>query len=375
MKKFLLIIFVSFFAVTNSQSVKVTSIDKEIVFNMFNSNWTKADSIIDVQLKNNVSNPKYHFMKAYNIFYARLLSGQVMSRDSSMMLTEHYAWKAIKIGEENEESVESKFYIGAAYSYLARINVMNQDFWTAYWNAGKAEDYLKEVLDDDPNNYDAHFAIGVQEYFPARFVTGFNGFLAWIGGMGGDSDEGLRRMTLTAENGSLFKDEAMFALGLIHRGQEIDWEKAYGYYKFLAAKYPNNNAFQNNLRQTQLAMDINNEGIELLENNFDQLVEKYGITNAFTLNGLGYSFMNQEKYDEALAIFRTNIKLYPIVANCYDSLAECYLTMGDNENAIKYYEMAYEKIPGDTLSNPQFLENLKTGIEDRLAELRANVQS
>ena len=63
------------------------------------------------------------------------------------------------------------------------------------------------------------------------------------------------------------------------------------------------------------------------------------------------------------------------MANCYDSLAECYLTRGDNENAIKYYRLAYEKIDVDDPANAAFNERIKISIKQNLEELGAPIDN
>ena len=53
----------------------------------------------------------------------------------------------------------------------------------------------------------------------------------------------------------------------------------------------------------------------------------------FTLNGLGYNFLNEKKYKEAIEIFKLNTELHPTDPNLFDSLAEGYETSGDKEKA------------------------------------------
>jgi tetratricopeptide (TPR) repeat protein len=79
--------------------------------------------------------------------------------------------------------------------------------------------------------------------------------------------------------------------------------------------------------------------------------------------------------DDALAIFLLNVELYPDVANCYDSLAECYMNRNENDKAIKYYKLAFEKLPADTTANDEFKEFLKTNINEKLDELGSRVNS
>jgi len=58
------------------------------------------------------------------------------------------------------------------------------------------------------------------------------------------------------------------------------------------------------------------------------------------LNQLGYGLLDQNKIDDAIEIFKLNVKEYPESWNVYDSLGEAYMTKGDKANAVKNYERA-----------------------------------
>ncbi len=68
-----------------------------------------------------------------------------------------------------------------------------------------------------------------------------------------------------------------------------------------------------------------------------------GINNE--MNALGYQFMNNNDFPTALAIFTTNTKLYPTIANGWDSLAEAYMNQRDFKKAALYYGKALELDP------------------------------
>ncbi len=359
----------------NAQSLKITQLDRDINNLVFNSEWEKADSILNEEISNGENLTKLYFFKAYTHFYARFLSNTGPSRDSTIMFVKHYAWKAVEAGEEKEETVENMFYLGSAYGFLARANVMAGEYWDGYWNASKSENYLEDVLEADPEISDAYLGLGVIEYFPEVGITGFTSFLAWLGGMSGDREAGLEYLNNVSNSGRIFDDEAKYILGLIYRFRENDNKYAYENWKTLSDKYPDNNLFTNQTNQARLAIVIDEKGVGFLSSEIDSLAEKYYITDAGILNTLGYNLINQNRLEDALVVFQTNLKLYPQVANCYDSLAECYMNLGNDKMAIEYYQKAYDMIPQDTTATEQFKEFLRTGIEERLAELRERVAS
>jgi tetratricopeptide (TPR) repeat protein len=58
------------------------------------------------------------------------------------------------------------------------------------------------------------------------------------------------------------------------------------------------------------------------------------------INLYGYGFLQQKKYDEAIAIFRKNVKDHPQSWNTYDSLGEALAAKGDKSAAIENYGKA-----------------------------------
>jgi len=58
------------------------------------------------------------------------------------------------------------------------------------------------------------------------------------------------------------------------------------------------------------------------------------------INQMGYQSLFAKRFDEAIAIFKTNVERYPESANVYDSLAEAYERSGRLELAAPLYEKA-----------------------------------
>lgn len=374
MKKIIFFLSILLTLSLSAQGISVTNADLEITQHLFNGDWQKSDSLIDLHLQTKPNSLKYNFMKAYNYFYTRYVgNNNPYTRDQTIRQVKKYSWEAIELGENLENTVENQFYLGSAYALLARVNIMNQEYWTSYWNASEAQNYFEDILDEDPNLADAYFNLGVFEYFPAVAITGFQGFLAWIGGMSGDREEGIKLIRKAAEDGKLYKDEANYALGLIYGFRENDFTTAYDYWYNLNEKYPLNINFLQQMNRAYTSKLIDEKGVGFLEAEFDSLETVYNIDNPNILNALGYSLMNQERFNEALTVFEVNIKKYPEVANGYDSIAECYMNRGENENAIKYYKIAFEKFKTDTTVTEEFRERVTEGIRNNLNELGSKI--
>lgn len=70
---------------------------------------------------------------------------------------------------------------------------------------------------------------------------------------------------------------------------------------------------------------------------------------------MGYTLLRLKKVDDAIELFKQNTADFPDSANAWDSLAEAYLTKGEKELAIKYYEKSLELNP----KNDGAIEQLK----------------
>ena len=86
------------------------------------------------------------------------------------------------------------------------------------------------------------------------------------------------------------------------------------------------------------------------------------IANENEMNLYGYQLLNEKKQDEAIAVFRKNVKDHPESWNTYDSLGEALAAKGDKKGAIENYSKA--------LSMTQDPAQKKR-INDILAKLKA----
>jgi predicted alpha/beta superfamily hydrolase len=104
-------------------------------------------------------------------------------------------------------------------------------------------------------------------------------------------------------------------------------------------------------------------GMAGIEQHYRSLSQRYGYPIQVpenVRNGFGYRLMGDNKFDEAIAVFKRNVELYPGSANVYDSLADGYESAGKVGLALQNCENAVEV--GTKTSDPQldaFKEHLK----------------
>lgn len=63
------------------------------------------------------------------------------------------------------------------------------------------------------------------------------------------------------------------------------------------------------------------------------------------INEIGYRFLGANKFEQAIEVFKLNVKLYPNAWNTYDSLGEAYMAAGKKKQAIENYEKSVKLNP------------------------------
>lgn len=81
------------------------------------------------------------------------------------------------------------------------------------------------------------------------------------------------------------------------------------------------------------------------------------------INQLGYYLLGKDRVDEAIAVFRLNVRYFPESFNTYDSLAEALFKSGDLAGARDSYQRSLELNP-DNDNAREMLEKIAAGKEN-----------
>ena len=96
---------------------------------------------------------------------------------------------------------------------------------------------------------------------------------------------------------------------------------------------------------------LNEKGVEAAIDYYYQSVEKDTTTILFTerqINALGYEYLQGSQIDDAIALFKLNVEIFPQSWNVYDSLGEGYMRNGQYELAVEFYNKSIEINPKNT---------------------------
>jgi uncharacterized protein len=116
-----------------------------------------------------------------------------------------------------------------------------------------------------------------------------------------------------------------------------------------------------------------------IEQHYRDLSQRYGYTIPVPeneINSFGYRLMGENKFDEAIAVLKHNVELYPGSANVYDSLAEAYEDVGKFDLAVEELQKAVDV--GTKTNDPQldaFKRHLKSVLDKaKAADAKAAAQ-
>ncbi len=113
------------------------------------------------------------------------------------------------------------------------------------------------------------------------------------------------------------------------------------------------------------------DGLASIDNHYKSLSDQFGYeikTPEYVINLLGYQYLGNKKFEEAIEVFKENVQRYPGSANVYDSLGEAYEKSSQYAEAEKNYDKAVaisDKKPNEFTQ--VYKDNLKR-VQKLLAE-------
>jgi len=293
--------------------------------------FSEAKKIFETSVKSNPENPSVHY-------YLGRISFNEQEYDKAKKSFE----KAREI-----DNTKSEYHLWLGHTYGRKANSGNM--MSRLSAAKKCKTSYQKAVETDPSNILAR--------------TNLMGFLLGAPSIAGGSKEEAKEQA--EEIRKLDKLEGHKAFSRVYASEEkYDLQEK----EIMAAieldkedfnlQYDLADFFQNTERYE--------EALELLKEIKSKSPDRL---NEGRINAMGYNLVRAKKLDEAITVFIFNVESFPKSANVYDSLAEAYMTAGNNEKAIEFYKKAIEAIPNDPSGEEERLANLKKGARDKLKEL------
>ena len=303
---------------------------------------------------------------------------------------ESYLNQTIALSEarlsKNKNDIEGLFYLGNAYSLKSRVKGLRGNYYSAGRDAAKGKGYMEQVLEIDPNQYDALYNLGMYNYL-AGALPGYAKVLKFFLFLpGGDKDEGLSQLKLAGEKSTYFASEAQLILARFYADHEDQPLEAIKIVQNFHDQHPDNawfhywlgTLYSDEVNDYKQAAKIYSEILEKC----DQGVPSYGaeVRNETFLK-MARVYARQLYPEKAIDEIKTFIgtkpteptwilsKAYMELGNTYDQIGMrneallAYKQVLANKNYRDYHEAAQKSI--DQKYNQKMADIYRSNLEGR----------
>ncbi len=150
---------------------------------------------------------------------------------------ESTAERAIDLAEkarlDPNEAAWAQLTIGNGHAYTASLEAKSGSWWTAMRRGLKAKGAYLDVLEIDPNLYDAYLGLGTYHYWKSAKTE----FINWLPFVGDRKDDGVEELQLAVDSSLFSNDLALNSLVWIYLERK-DPQSALRCAETLRAKYP-----------------------------------------------------------------------------------------------------------------------------------------
>ncbi|MBN1301661.1 MAG: hypothetical protein JW995_10640 [Melioribacteraceae bacterium] len=225
--------------------------DEQILNLTFNEQFNEAKILSEKQIELNPDSPKYYYYLINTMvmeYFDRITSVDAEKREVARKAVNseiiEYCENVIDRFDDKELNEQDKFYFGTILGYLARIQGLDQAWWSAFQSGMKSQGIMEDLVEMNPDFYDAYLLIGMFEYYADR-LSGVVGFVASVFGFSGDREKGLEYLHIAYEKGNLVFGQAALTLIEVYASLEDNELASLNYYKRFLSIYPNNKRIMN----------------------------------------------------------------------------------------------------------------------------------
>ncbi len=198
----------SLFAQTAVRDSAVIEIARHIWYNRFSQALHEAKEI----QQNETDNPLGYFL--VGTVYQTISEEYRTDRFSD--LVEENLSKAIKLAEKKQKkdklNPDWPFIEGAAHGYRALHRAFHGDWWGAFKDGFSTTSGLNKALELDSSYYDAYLGLGAYDYYKTVKAKAF----LWLGLVGDNREEGIAKIKIAIERGTLASHNARESLMRIY---------------------------------------------------------------------------------------------------------------------------------------------------------------
>lgn len=134
---------------------------------------------------------------------------------------------------------DARYFLGLSHGILASFTMtIDRERNKAFSHGKKAYAYHRELVQEDPDYFDAYMSVGMYEYIVGSLPWYFK-WLAVLAGYRGSREKGMEYLRLAVERGEYVSRDAR-VLQMVLLVLEKDYSEALANARFLHQKYPRN---------------------------------------------------------------------------------------------------------------------------------------
>lgn len=246
----------------------------------------------------------------------------------------------------NRVDTDAMFYSGFAYIYAGAYQGKDGNYLRAYWNFKEGLNYLKRVVELDPEYYDAYFGLGLFHYY-AEVMPRFIKSLSFILGIEADRRLGLQELQIAAEKGTYLQSVARFMLAYIYQQRESKHEESRQLFAQLVERYPDNIYFRHGLGESLRQTGAHRQAKQQFEMVLDsEKTGRYPRLLSMAYYALGSTYYELNEFNHALTCYKRAVeaantnsqKSHWVLPLSYYQMGLCYEILGDRKTAVSHYE-------------------------------------
>jgi len=216
----------------------------ELLYNMQFAEARRHFDKIDARYPNHPVGP---FLNGLNVWWRILIDLPDTSHDDTFFRAMNETIdRCEEILDEDPDNFDATFFKGAALGFGGRLRSNRGDWFKATLDGKRAIGYVRDVAQQDPDNNDYVFGKGMYDYYAAIIPEEYpiSKALMWML-PDGDRERGLRLIRQAANEGYYIQTEAIYFLAQIYYLYENDYSKAVGYTGELRKRHDDNPYFHN----------------------------------------------------------------------------------------------------------------------------------
>jgi tetratricopeptide (TPR) repeat protein len=144
-----------------------------------------------------------------------------------------------KMSEKNSKAGQAYFAMALAKIVRIRWAITQKRYLVILQETSNIWDYLEKAKEEDPQNYDIYFLMGLLHYH-LDHLSGLTRFFSSVLITSGDHQKGLRELELAAQKGDLFRELALAELLSVYLNFEKQPARALPIARELKEKFPHN---------------------------------------------------------------------------------------------------------------------------------------